>query len=58
MRESQRREHIDVSVLIEDSKQQDRAKDIFVKGCAHVSYTGEASVEKDHKTAEPYIAAK
>ena len=27
-------------------------------GAEDISYTGEASVSKDHKTAEPYIAAK
>src|ERR1700730_6131688 len=48
-----------MSVHTEDSKERDRAKEIFVKGGAEdISYTGEASVSKDQKTAEPIIAAK
>ena len=48
-----------MSVHTENSTERDRAKEIFVKGGAEdISYTGEASVDKDHKTAEPYIAAK
>jgi hypothetical protein len=48
-----------MSVHTEDSKERDRAKEIFVKGGAEdISYTGEASVSRDQKTAEPTIAAK
>jgi hypothetical protein len=48
-----------MSVHTEDSKERDRAKDIFVKGGAEdISYTGEASVSKDQKTADPIIAAR
>jgi hypothetical protein len=48
-----------MSVHTEDSTERDRAKEIFVKGGAEdVSYTGEASVDKDHKTVEPSIAAR
>jgi hypothetical protein len=48
-----------MSVHTEDSKERERAKEIFVKGGAEdISYTGEASVDNAHKTAEPYIAAE
>jgi hypothetical protein len=48
-----------MSVHTEDGKERDRAKEIFVKGGAEdISYTGEASVSRDQKTAEPTIAAK
>jgi uncharacterized membrane protein len=40
-----------LSVHTEDSKERDRAKEIFVKGGAEdISYTGEASVSKDQRT--------
>jgi hypothetical protein len=40
-----------MSVHTEDSNERARANEIFVKGGAEdVSYTGEASVAKDHKT--------
>jgi len=43
-----------MSVHTEDSKERDRAKEIFVKGGAEdISYTGEASVSKDQKPIEP-----
>lgn len=42
-----------MSVHTEDSRERSRAKEIFVKGGAEdISDTGEASVAKDHKTAE------
>ena len=42
-----------MSVHTEDSKERARAKEIFVKGGAEdISYTVEASVAKDHTTAE------
>ena len=42
-----------MSVHTEDSKERERAKDIFVKGGAEdISYTGEASVAKDQKTTD------
>src|ERR1700693_2364425 len=48
-----------MSVHTEDSKERDRAKDIFVNGGAEdISYTGEASVSKDQETADPIIAAR
>jgi len=48
-----------MSVHTEDSKERDRAKAIFVNGGAEdISYTGEASVDKDHKPADPNIAAR
>jgi len=41
-----------MSVHTEDSKERDRAKKIFEDGGAEdISYTGEASVPKDHTTA-------
>src|ERR1700675_4194349 len=41
-----------MSVHTEDSKERDRANEIFVKGGADdISYTGEASVPKDHTAA-------
>src|SRR5271155_44813 len=41
-----------MSVHTEDSKERDRAKKIFETGGAEdISYTGEASVSKDHMTA-------
>ena len=48
-----------MSVHTEDSKECDRAKDIFANGGAEdISYTCEASVSKDQKTTEPYTVAK
>src|ERR1700737_5419731 len=50
-----------MSVHTEDSKERERAKEIFVKGGAEdISYTGEASVAKNQKTADrqPIDAAK
>jgi Protein of unknown function (DUF3341) len=42
-----------MSVHTEDSKERERAKDIFEKGGAEdISYTGEASVSKDQKTTD------
>jgi hypothetical protein len=42
-----------MSVHTEDSKERERAKAIFVNGGAEdISYTGEASVPKDQKTAD------
>jgi hypothetical protein len=42
-----------MSVHTEDSNERARAREIFVKGGAEdISYTGEASVSKDHKTAD------
>jgi outer membrane lipoprotein SlyB len=42
-----------MSVHTEDSNERARAKEIFVKGGAEdISYTGEAWVSKDHKTAD------
>jgi hypothetical protein len=42
-----------MSVHTEDSKERDRAKEIFVKGGAEdISYTGKASASKDHTTTE------
>jgi hypothetical protein len=41
-----------MSVHTEDSKERDRAKKIFeTSGAEDISYTGEASVSKDHVTA-------
>jgi hypothetical protein len=41
-----------MSVHTEDSKERERAKEIFVSGGAEdISYTGEASISKDHMTA-------
>src|SRR6202051_453794 len=43
-----------MSVHTEDSKERERAKEIFVKGGAEdISYTGEAAVSKDQTTADP-----
>src|SRR6202790_2309452 len=48
-----------MSVHTEDSDERDRAKQILEAGGAEdISYTGEASVSKDQKIAEPNIAAK
>jgi len=50
-----------MSVHTEDSKERERAKEIFVKGGAEdISYPGEASVAKNQKTADrqPIDAAK
>src|SRR5579872_5934096 len=48
-----------LSVHTDDSKERELAKEIFVKGGAEdISYTGEASVSKDQKTAEPIITAR
>jgi outer membrane lipoprotein SlyB len=42
-----------MSVHTEDSKERERAKEIFVKsGAEDISYTGEASVSEDHKTTD------
>jgi len=42
-----------MSVHTEDSKERERAKEIFVSGGAEdISYTGEASVSKDQTTTE------
>src|SRR6202047_524735 len=42
-----------MSVHTEDSKERERAKEIFVKGGAEdIAYTGEASVSEDHKTTD------
>ena len=42
-----------MSVHTDDSKERERAKEIFVKGGAEdISYTGEASVPKDQRTNE------
>jgi hypothetical protein len=41
-----------MSVHTEDSKERERAKEIFVKGGAEdISYTGETSVSKEHREA-------
>jgi hypothetical protein len=42
-----------MSVHTDDSKERERAKEIFVRGGAQdISYTGEASVSKDQRTSD------
>jgi hypothetical protein len=42
-----------MSVHTDDSKERERAKEIFVKGGAEdISYTGEASVPKDQRASD------